>query len=104
MYYLLHHSTGTLMLDAHDREAVLSWTERQLGEAAKRVAVVELSDDSVYGWVEKSGTGIRRAGCEAFLSVMADSIQRVAGSESSYIQDLDRFLAHETRCRKSAIH
>lgn len=92
------------MLDAHDREAVLSWSERQLGEAAKKVAIVELNDDGASEWVEKSGTGLRRAGCEAFVSVMADSIQRVAGSENSGINCLDKFQTHEIRCRKSAVH
>jgi len=92
------------MLDAHDRETALSWSKRQLGEAAKKAAIVELNDDSASGWVEKSGTGLRRAGCKAFLSVMADSIQQVAGSENSGINCLDRFQTHEIRCRKSTVH
>lgn len=92
------------MLDAHDREAVLSWSKRQLGEAAKRAAIVELNGDSASEWVEKSGTGARRAGCEAFLSIMADSIQRVAGSANFGINCLDRCQAHEIRCRESAVH
>lgn len=92
------------MLNARDKEAVLAWSERQLGEAAKRAAVVELNHETASDWVEKSGTGVQPSGCEAFFSVMADSIQRVAGSEASEFSCLDRSQAHELRSRKSTVH
>ncbi len=104
MYFLLHHSTGTLMFGARDKKDVLSWTERQLGDAAVRAAVVEVADHLVSEWVEKSGTGINRVGCEALLSVMADSIQIVGGSKSSEFKYRDKFLAHSLRSRKSTVH
>ncbi len=92
------------MLNARDKEAVLVWSERQLGDLAKRVAVVELDHEIAPDWVEKSGTGVQPAGCEAFFSVMADSIQRVAGSESVELICLDRFQAQVLTSRKSTVH
>jgi hypothetical protein len=77
MYFLLHHSTGTLMLEAHDRGSVSAWSERQFGATAKRVAIVELDGDAAHKRVEKSGTGIQLFGCEPFFSIMADSTERL---------------------------
>jgi hypothetical protein len=105
MYFLLHHSTGTLMLDANDKSEVLSWTERQLGDAAKRAAVIEIQDEAESNWVERSGTGINKNGCEAFLSVMADSIQGVVGSDlNGFNCCLDKFRLHELRSSDVSIH
>jgi len=104
MYFILHHSTGTLLLDAQDRMAVVSWTERQLGNAAKRAAVIEIEHDVTPDWVEKSGTGVIRSGCEAFLSVMADSVQRVTGIESSPLNCQESVLTHEVRTQRSSVH
>jgi hypothetical protein len=95
MYFLLHHSTGTLMLNAQDKCAVLSWTERQLGGAARRAAVIEISNEVAPDWVERSGTGINQAGCEAFMSIMADSIQRVGGSENAQLNKRESVLVHD---------
>lgn len=94
------------MLDAQDRNSVLSWTERQLGEAAGRVALVEISDEIAPDWAGKPGTADRQLGCEAFISVTPDSIQRLAGAESAEFNCycLGRFLAHSTEIRKSSVH
>jgi hypothetical protein len=103
MYFLLHHSTGTLMLNASDKGEALSWTERQLGEMANRAAVVEIENEPE--WVERSGTGINRIGCEAFLSVMADSIQGVVGAdEKGPNYCLDEFRLYQLRSRAEVIH
>jgi hypothetical protein len=106
MYFMLHHSTGTLMLDAQDRNSVLSWTERQLGEAAGRFALVEISDEIAPDWEDKPGTADSQLGCEAFISVTPDSIQRVEGAESVEFNGncLGRFCAHSFEIRKSSVH
>lgn len=93
------------MLDANDKSEALSWTERQLGEAAKRAAVIEIQNEAESDWVERSGTGINRNGCEAFLSVMADSIQGVIGSDlKGFNCCLDKFRLHELRSSTVSIH
>ena len=104
MYFLLHHSTGTLMLNASDKGEVLSWTERQLGEAAKRAAVLELNEDRSSDWVERSGTGMSKEGCEVFLSVMADSIQRVVGNEVEDRICLDQFQTNHSKLKRVSVH
>lgn len=92
------------MLTAQDKSSVLSWTERQLGGAADRAAVIEISDEVWPEWVEKSGTGVDRAGCEAFISVTADSIQRFAGYDSSEFDSPGGVLTHRLVIKKSSIH
>ena len=92
------------MLDAQDRKSVLSWTERQLGEAAFRVAVVEISNEVAPEWAGKSGTAGSQTGCEALISVTPDSIQRLAGAESAEFSCLGTFLAHSLEIRKSSVH
>jgi len=104
MYFLLHHPTGTLMLDAQDKSSVLSWTERQLGGGACRAAVVEVGDEVATGFVENSGTGVSRSGCAPLISVTADSIQRVAGADITGLNGLDRFLVPSFVVRKSTFH
>jgi hypothetical protein len=104
MYFLLHHSTGTLVFAAADRSDVLSWTVRQLGDAAARAALVEVADHLVSDWVEKSGTGFKRSGCEALFSVMADSVQLVGGSASSASSNREDLFAQEIKSRKSTVH
>jgi len=107
MYFLLHHSTGALMLDANDRNEVLSWSERQLGPRAGLVSVLQLDDQSCVDSVEKSGTGVHQAkkdGCEARLSFMADSVQRVTGFDREVIKPFEWYRTAELRSRKSSVH
>ncbi len=92
------------MFDAKDRNDVLSWTQRQLGDAATRAAVVELAEPQMSDWVEKSGTGLQQTGCQALLSVMADSVQLVGGSAAVEISDYVRSSGINIRVRKSTIH
>ena len=89
MYFLLHHSTGALVLAAEDRDQVVSWTDRQLGLVAKAASVLEWEETLPPDWVERTGTGIQQAKtetCEAHLSFMADSVQRVNGFGREIIQ------------------
>jgi hypothetical protein len=82
MYFLLHHPTGALLLTAEDQEQVMSWTSRQLGRGAKAASVLHMEDSHPVNWVERSGTGSQQTlnhGCEAQLSFMADSVQRLNG-------------------------
>ncbi len=92
------------MLEAQDIGAVLSWSERQLGDAAKRAAVIEVNDEVAPEWVERSGTGVNQTGCEAFISVMADSIQRVANPEKTNLNYQESVLVHNLRTRASSVH
>jgi len=105
MYFLLHHSTGTLMLDAEDRSEVLSWSERQLGSRAGLVSVLQLDDQPPPDLVEKSGTGIVKAkGCEARLSFMADSVQRVTGLDHEAVKPVEWYRTAGLRSRKTSVH
>jgi len=95
------------MLDAKDRNEVLSWSERQLGPRAGLVSVLQLDDQSCVESVEKSGTGIQQAktdGCEARLSFMADSVQRVTGSDHEVIEPHKWYRTANLRDRKSSVH
>lgn len=105
MYFLLHHSTGALVLDADDRNQVVSWSERQLGHRATAASIMELEDELPRDWVEKSGTGIRQVdGCEAKLSYMADSVQRVVGLDHEVIQSFEWHRVAELRSCNSTVH
>jgi hypothetical protein len=82
MIYVLHHSKGTLLLSANDREQVFQWCERQLGNRAGIVSVIEANCMEAGHSVEKDGTGItaREAdGCHPIMSIMADLAQEVPG-------------------------
>jgi len=46
------------MLEADDRNDVLSWSEKQLGPQAGLVSVLQVEEPAPAGQVEKSGTGI----------------------------------------------
>lgn len=92
------------MLNAHDKVAVLTWSERQLGAAAKRAAIVELDSDSVPEKIEKGGTGILQYICLPFLSVMADSIQRLAGDGREGVSGVEPKLTSMLKKQISAVH
>lgn len=92
------------MLDAHDKVAVVAWSERQLGDAAKRAAIVEIGGDLAQGRVEKSGTGIEQFSCEPFLSVMADSIQHLSEARTEQAHYLDFMQDVNFKSHRSVIH
>lgn len=107
MYFLLHHSTGALVLDARSLDDVLSWRQRQLGQKAATSSVMELEDQLPEDWVEKSGTGVGRTstrGCQARLSFMADSVQRVIGLDHEVIQSFEWYRMGDLRNRKTSVH
>lgn len=86
MIYVLHHSKGTLLLAADDREQVLQWSERQLGNRAGIVSVTETYCKEAGHSVEKDGTGIsaREAeGCHPVMSIVANLAQDVLGEQGS---------------------
>ena len=60
MLFLLHHSTGALVLSAEDRKQVLLWSNRQLGRRGYLASVVELEEPATADWVEKSASDIAR--------------------------------------------
>ena len=61
MNSVLHHSTGVEMLDTDDRNEDLSWTEKQLKLRAEQISALLIEEHAPADWVEKSGTGMRRA-------------------------------------------
>jgi len=58
MYYVLHHSKGTLTLSAQDRQQVQEWSKRQLGGGAGSFSILESEREMTDTTVERSGTGI----------------------------------------------
>ena len=107
MLFLLNHATGALVLHAEDRKQVLSWSHRQLGPHALQASVVELDENVPEDWVEKSGTGIKRAlvqGCEAKLSFMADSVQGLDGLRAASDESMPWYRKGALRSRKTAVN
>lgn len=107
MYLLLNHSTGTLILDAKDRNDALSWIERQLGSRAGSVSILQLDELPGLDCVEKSGTGIRQAEddmCEARLSFMADSVQGVTGLDHELLESFEWNRRADLRSCKASMH
>ena len=107
MYFLLHHSTGALVLAAEDRGQVMCWTERQLGQAAKAASVLDMEDSHPANWVERSGTGMQQTqhgGCEAQLSLMADSVQRVNGFGREIIETEEWYRTADLRGSNRPVH
>lgn len=83
MIYVLHHSKGILMLSAEDRAQVLRWSERQLGNRAGNVFIMEGALTEEGPSVEKDGTGIKARqaeGCFPVLSITA-STEDVLGEQ-----------------------
>ena len=107
MYFLLHHSTGALVLAAEDRDQVVSWTGRQLGLGAKVASVLEWEEHASSDWVEKTGTGIQQArhgGCEAQLSFMADSVQRLNGIGREVIETEEWYRTADVSGSNRPVH
>jgi len=107
MYFLLHHSTGALVLTAEDRDSAVSWSSRQLGAGSKAASVLEIEECISTLWIEHSGTGVERAlgeTCEARLSFMADSVQRVNGFGSDSIQIEEWYRVSDVSGSEGMVH
>jgi hypothetical protein len=129
MYYLLHHSKGTLMLSADDRHQVIEWSVRQLGKGAAMVSViesefpdikdrVEQSGTGIQCWVEHSGTGIQSLieqsgtgigqeesnGCRPMMSIMADSAQQLSEVHGEQARCSDLQMEFKFRARQPTWH
>ena len=107
MYFLLHHPTGALVLTAEDRDQVVSWTRRQLGQGAKAASVLNLEECHPLHCIEHSGPGIHQAqngGCEAQLSFMADAVQRVNGFGREIMEIQEWYHTTEVGGRSSSLH
>jgi hypothetical protein len=107
MYFLLHHSTGALVLAAEDRDQAVSWAGRQLGHSVKIASVVEWDESLSSDWVEKTGTGMKQTlsiGCEAQLSFMADSVQRVNGFGRELIEIEEWYRTADLSCGRGQVH
>jgi hypothetical protein len=107
MYFLMNHSTGALVLAAEDRDQATSWAGRQLGLGAKLASVLEWEENPSSDWVERTGTGIQQTktvACEAHLSFMADSIQRVNGFGREIIQIKEWFRLADVSGSSGQVH
>lgn len=107
MYFLLHHATGALVISASNREEALAWGQRQLGEKARRISVLELSDDATPAWIERSGTGLELPeilSCQPRVSLMADSMQRVSGISGEMIRCFEWHQAADLRGCCTSVH
>jgi len=107
MYFLLHHSTGALVLAAEDRDQAVSWAGRQLGHDAKIASLVEWDESLPSDWVERTGTGKQQTlsiGCEAQLSFMADSVQRVNGFGRELIEIEEWYRTADLSGARSQVH
>ena len=86
MIYTLHHSTGTLLISAEDREQVVQWARRQLGRRAAKASITEIARMESGECVEKDGTGIvatDAAGCHPVYSIMANFAEDAFGEHGS---------------------
>ena len=91
MLYLLHHSKGTLILSANDRQQVVAWSKRQLGQAVNR-SVTESDFSDIESAVERSGTGVKAnslQGCKPMLSPMANSATSITKWRKDNAWDLE---------------
>jgi hypothetical protein len=107
MYYLLHHSKGTLMLSADDRHQVIEWGKRQLGSQAGLISVIESDFAEIEALVEKDGTGIEAEesrGCRPMLSIMADSAQCLSELHREKVHYSDSHLEFQMSVRKPTWH
>lgn len=78
MYYILHHSKGTLILSASDKNQVVEWSKRQLGSLAVTASVTESEPSEFERLVERGGTGLQAVssrGCQPVMSISADMPQ-----------------------------
>jgi hypothetical protein len=87
MIYILHHSKGALLLNAHDRDQVIEWSRRQLGSKAGMVSVSERICTDAVNAVEKDGTGIEdghNPGCHPIMGVTANTAQDVLREQGRF--------------------
>ncbi len=74
------------MLSANDREQVMRWSQRQLGNRSGMVSITEGIRREALNTVEKDGTGIGNGfdkGCRPVMSIMANLTQDVYGEQGS---------------------
>ena len=94
MLYVLHHSQGTLMLSANDRDEVVRWSERQLGSRAGTAFITDnFCTDAER--VEKDGTGVRREEAEGCLPVFGSR----AHSSQDVVEEHGCFECLDARIR-----
>ena len=107
MFYILHHPKGALMLIAQNKNQVLKWSERQLGQQARLISVSEKDDSENNNFVEKGGTGItaREAeGCQPVISIMAND-SRIASDVDEFHMECDLNISGpRLQGRKPTIH
>jgi hypothetical protein len=87
MIYTLHHSKGALLLHADDRNQVIEWSKRQLGNRAGMVSVSERIRTDAVNAVEKDGTGIEDGhypGCHPIAGLMANTAQEVLEKQGRF--------------------
>jgi len=81
------------MLDTEQHGWIPTWRCNRFDLLASSVPVVRLIEQPVPGLVEKSGTGMNRAddhGRATRLSLLATSVQCVAGRDRKFMQSLKK--------------
>jgi hypothetical protein len=107
MYYLLHHSKGTLLLSADDKHQVVEWSKRQLTNQAGPVSVIETEISAHDDMVERSGTGLKAresSGCRPMISFMADSAQYLTEHQEQRAHCSESHIEFQIRASKPVWH
>ena len=107
MLFVLHHKQGALMLSAQDRDQVLRWSERQLGNEAGLVSIAECVCTEAAPTVERDGTGIGTGtdrGCRPVLGIWSDLAQDVPGEQGGSRIPSALFPDHLPNYAEPALH
>lgn len=95
------------MLSAQDRTQALRWSERQLGNRAGNVFIMEGTLTEEGSSVEKDGTGIKARqaeGCFPVLSMVASGAQDVLGEQGCSGCDEDARLDSRMNMKEPTWH
>jgi len=95
------------MLEAENREAVLSWSERQLGARAGLISVLQVEEETPAEGVERSGTGIRLAKDDRGQvkgGFMADPVRQVVGLDPEVNHSFEWYSTAAQSKRKASVH
>ncbi len=95
------------MLSADDRDEVIEWSKRQLGNHARLVSVIESDFADIESLVERSGTGMRAEAlnsCKPMMSIMADSAQCLSESHKEKVHYSDSHFEFQMKARKPTWH
>jgi hypothetical protein len=102
MFFVLHHAKGSLILEAENREQVVKWSLRQLGDHSGMSTIREVESLNMSKDVERSGTGIsfsQAHGCSSLVRLTTDSQESILDSTEGAT-----LLTDELNCCKPILH